>query len=86
MPNYSGKNDETLVELSLLGDDSAYAELISRHQRAVMGTAYKITENSFSAEDASQDAFVSAWMNLSCGTVKNSVRGSALSPRTARDG
>ena len=40
MPNYSGKNDETLVELSLLGDDSAYAELVSRHQRAVMGTAY----------------------------------------------
>ena len=29
MPNYSGKNDETLVELSLLGDDSAYAELVS---------------------------------------------------------
>ena len=50
MPNYSGKNDETLVELSLLGDDSAYAELVSRHQRAVMGTAYKVTENSFSAE------------------------------------
>lgn len=59
MPNYSEKNDETLVELSLLGDDSAYAELVSRHQRAVMGTAYKVTENSFSAEDASQDAFVS---------------------------
>ena len=54
------KNDEILVELSLLGDDSAYAELVSRHQRAVMGTAYKVTENTFSAEDASQDAFVSA--------------------------
>ena len=86
MPNYSGKNDETLVELSLLGDDSAYAELVSRHQRAVMGTAYKVTENSFSAEDASQDAFVSAWMNLSslrygekfgswvCAIAKNSAR------------
>ncbi len=30
-----------------------------------MGTAYKVTNNTHSAEDASQDAFVSAWMNLS---------------------
>lgn len=64
MNEYSDKNDKTLVELTLLGDDSAYEELVIRHQRAVMGTAYKETENTFSAEDASQDAFVSAWMNL----------------------
>ena len=64
MNNHFDKTDETLVELTLLGDESAYEELVTRHQRAVMGTAYKVTENRFSAEDASQDAFVSAWMNL----------------------
>ena len=64
MNEHFNKNDETLVELTLLGDGTAYEELVTRHQRAVMGTAYKVTKNKFSAEDASQDAFVSAWMNL----------------------
>lgn len=65
MNQHTEKNDENLVRLTLLGDESAYEELVSRHQRAVMGTAYKVTKNRFSAEDASQDAFVSAWINLS---------------------
>lgn len=64
MNEHFNRNDETLVELTLLGDGTAYEELVTRHQRAVMGTAYKVTKNKFSAEDASQDAFVSAWMNL----------------------
>ena len=64
MNNHFDKTDEALVELTLLGDESAYEALVTRHQRAVMGTAYKVTKNRFSAEDASQDAFVSAWMNL----------------------
>ena len=62
MNEHFNRNDETLVELTLLGDGTAYEELVTRHQRAVMGTAYKVTKNKFSAEDASQDAFVSAWM------------------------
>lgn len=64
MNNHFDKTDEVLVELTLLGDGTAYEELVTRYQRAVMGTAYKVTKNRFSAEDASQDAFVSAWMNL----------------------
>ena len=61
---YSDKNDETLVEMTLLGNTKAYEELVVRHQNSVKGTAYKITGNIFSAEDASQDAFVSAWIKL----------------------
>ena len=64
MNKYSDKKDGALVEMTLLGDDSAFEELVLRHQRAVMGTAFKVTENRFFAEDASQDAFVSAWINL----------------------
>lgn len=64
MNNHFDKTDEVLVELTLLGDGTAYEELVTRYQRAVIGTAYKVTKNRFSAEDASQDAFVSAWMNL----------------------
>ncbi len=65
MKEYSDKSDEILVELTLLGTEAAFEELVTRHQRAVMGTAYKVTNNTYSAEDAAQDAFVSAWMNLS---------------------
>ena len=65
MNKYSDKDDQFLVEMTLLGDEAAYEALVLRHQRAVMGTAYKVTGNRHSAEDASQDAFVSAWMNLS---------------------
>ena len=65
MNKYNEKNDETLVQMTLLGDSEAFDALVLRHERAVKGTAYKVTGNTFSAEDASQDAFVSAWMNLS---------------------
>ena len=65
MNKYSEKNDPTLVDLTLLGDDSAFEELVERHQKRVLGTAYKVTSNRWSAEDAAQDAFVSAWMHLS---------------------
>lgn len=41
MKAHTDKKDETLVELTLLGDKTAYEELVLRHQRAVMGTAYK---------------------------------------------
>ncbi len=65
MTDFFDKEDKTLVELTLLGNKEAYGELVVRHERAVKGTAYKVTHNSYSAEDASQDAFVCAWMNLS---------------------
>ena len=64
MTIYNDKKDDTLVELTLLGNEKAYEELVRRHEKAVLGTAYKVTENRYSAEDASQDAFVSAWINL----------------------
>lgn len=64
MTHYVNHSDDILVELSLLGDQAAFEELVMRHERAVLGTALKVTENHFSAQDASQDAFVSAWINL----------------------
>ena len=64
MNKYTEKSDGTLVELSLIGEQLAYEELVKRYEKAVKGTAYKVTGNQFSAEDASQDAFVSAWIKL----------------------
>lgn len=64
MNGYNYKSDSVLVELALLGDQDAFEELVIRHQRAVRGTALKVTEDAFSADDASQEAFLSAWLKL----------------------
>ncbi len=61
---YKDTKDGALVEMTLLGNENAYEELVTRHEKSVHGTAYKVTGNKYSAEDASQDAFVSAWMKL----------------------
>lgn len=64
MNGYKNSIDKDLVEMTLMGDENAYEELVTRHERSVHGTAYKITGNKYSAEDASQDAFVAAWTKL----------------------
>ncbi len=95
MTHYVNHSDDTLVELSLLGDQAAFEELVSRYERSVIGTAFKITENQFSAQDASQDAFVSAWINLDrlkergkfgpwvCSIAKNKARTLVIHYRNA---
>ena len=64
MNGYKDKSDGILVEMTLLGNNKAFEELVIRYEGKVKGTAYKFTKNRFSAEDASQDAFVCAWVKL----------------------
>lgn len=64
MDSFKENKDETLVQLSLLGNEKAYEELVLRHERSVKGTALKITADEFFADDAAQDAFVAAWVKL----------------------
>ena len=58
------ESDETLVMLTLAGEQTAYEILVTRYQKAVVASAASITKNYFMAEDAAQDAFVTAWMKL----------------------
>ncbi len=64
MTCYNNEKDDRLVEMTLLGNEKAFEELVVRYEKKVIGTAYKVTGNRYSAEDASQDAFVSAWIRL----------------------
>ncbi len=64
MMHHQYRTDETLVLLTLAGDQDAYEELVVRHQGAVIASADQITHSRFMAEDAAQDAFVTAWMKL----------------------
>lgn len=61
---YQNESDETLVMLTLAGEQSAYEVLVIRYQKAAVASAIAITKNHFMAEDAAQDAFVTAWMKL----------------------
>ena len=61
---YQRETDETLVMLTLAGEQSAYEVLVTRYQNAVISSALAVTRNTFMAEDAAQDAFVTAWMKL----------------------
>ena len=61
---YRTMPDEALVSLTLLGTQTAYEELVRRYQRMALQGAYMILRSRFWAEDAAQDAFVTAWAKL----------------------
>ena len=61
---YRNLNDETLVMLTLAGEQSAYEVLVNRYHKAVIASACSVTHNTFLAEDTAQDAFVTAWIKL----------------------
>ena len=50
--------------LTLAGEQQAYEILVTRFQSAVVASAASVTKNHSLAEDAAQDAFVTAWMKL----------------------
>ena len=61
---YKNQTDETLVLLTLSGEQKAYEVLVTRYQNSVIASANSVVRNQFMAEDSAQDAFVTAWMKL----------------------
>ena len=47
MNRFKDKNDETLVELTLLGNDKAYEELVARYGKLVTSVAYRVRATDF---------------------------------------
>ena len=64
MNRFKDLDDGTLVDLTLIGDDGAFEELVERYEDAVLDKAGRIIGNAFSAEDIAQDTFVAAWEHL----------------------
>ncbi|WP_438307142.1 RNA polymerase sigma factor (plasmid) [Streptomyces sp. HUAS TT11] len=56
--------DGLLAVRAAEGDDDAFAVLVRRHSRGLLGLACYMLGNSQDAEEAVQDAFVSAWRCL----------------------
>ena len=49
---YQNQNDETLVMLTLAGEQNAYAALVARYEKAVVASAVSVTHNVNMAEDS----------------------------------
>ncbi|GAA4336107.1 RNA polymerase sigma factor [Mucilaginibacter gynuensis] len=57
-------SDIELIEHTLGGDQSAYADLVKRHQRFVFTLAMRFAKNREDAEEIAQDCFVKAYRSL----------------------
>ncbi len=57
-------SDTELITKALAGDQSAYAELIKRHQRFVFTLALRFSKRREDAEEIAQDCFVKAYRSL----------------------
>jgi len=60
----SADADRTSVIAALHGDQTAFADLVSRYQSAVYNMAYRMLGDPIEAEDAAQEVFVRAWNQL----------------------
>jgi RNA polymerase sigma-70 factor (ECF subfamily) len=57
-------DDATLVGRSTDGDDLAFAVLVRRYQAPLYRHAWRLTQDRRTAEDVTQEAFVTAWRRL----------------------
>lgn len=57
-------SDIGLIEQTLAGDQSAYADLVKRHQRFVFTLAMRFMKTREDAEEVAQDCFVKAYRSL----------------------
>lgn len=60
----SAEQDRISVMAALAGDQSAFADLMTRYQSAVYNMAYRMLGDPTEAEDAAQEVFVRAWNQL----------------------
>jgi RNA polymerase sigma-70 factor (ECF subfamily) len=56
--------DAELVPATLGGDRAAFTALVARYERAALATAWGVLHDRHLSQDAAQEAFVSAFMNL----------------------
>ena len=57
-------SDIELIDQALAGNQSAYADLVKRHQRFVFTLALRFAKNREDAEEITQDCFVKAYRSL----------------------
>ena len=56
--------ETSLIEQAQNGDRNAFGELVRRHYQGVVLVVYRMCGDTGLAEDAAQEAFMRAWVNL----------------------
>ncbi|QKJ31400.1 sigma-70 family RNA polymerase sigma factor [Mucilaginibacter mali] len=57
-------SDIELIQQTMAGNQSAYADLVKRHQRFVFTLAMRFTKSREDAEEVAQDCFIKAYRSL----------------------
>jgi RNA polymerase sigma-70 factor, ECF subfamily len=65
LPTPPTQAEAALIEKARHGDRNAYGELVRQHHQGVINVVYRMCGDQQLAEDAAQDAFIQAWLNLS---------------------
>ena len=63
-PQESGPSDKELIEQFRNGDQSAFEQLVIRHQRRVYNLAYRITGLPDEAQELAQEIFIKVYQKL----------------------
>ena len=58
------ETEAALIAKAQSGDRNAYGELVRQHHRGVIQVIYRMCGDMELAQDAAQDAFIRAWLNL----------------------
>ena len=74
-PSLHQQESETrLITRAQQGDREAFGELVMNHHTAVYTTVYRMTGDAQLAEDATQQAFLKAWLHLASYQPRASLR------------
>ena len=66
--------ETSLIEQAQNGDRNAFGELVRRHYQGVVLVVYRMCGDTGLAEDAAQEAFMRAWVNLASYQPKGCLR------------
>lgn len=67
-------NEFELVTRAQEGDRNAFSELVRTHSQGVLNVVYRMCGNMQIAEDAAQETFIQAWLQLSSYQMKSSLK------------
>jgi len=74
-PSIQKQESETqLIMRAQQGDRDAFGHLVMSHQTAVYTMVYRMTGNTSLSEDATQQAFIQAWLHLPTYQPRSSLR------------
>jgi RNA polymerase sigma-70 factor (ECF subfamily) len=70
----SESEESALIQLCQAGDKKAFSSLVERHRSALFGTAYLMTQDKGTAEDAVQRAMIKVWKHIPSLRLRSSFK------------